>query len=426
MAIVCGIELNERDEVVVRAAAALARRMHEALDLVHVGEEPDAAARLEALAGRWRSAGLEVRSRVAPGEVHEALPVPLGEERVHLLVVGAGARPGGLRRLVGRTTDRVVQLSEAPVLVVRDPAPFEDWAAERRRLRVVLALDLSQASEAAARWTRAFARWGQCEVVAVHSFGELSERYRYGLGLDVELAEVEKLVARDLQARLAEVGLDQAKLVVRASAERTGDRVAALAGEEHADLVVVGTHHRSAARLPWLESVSQEVLRHAAASVACVGVEPGAPREFPPAPRVRTVLVPTDLAPHTRRALAYAYALVEERGTVHLVHVVDAGTSGPLPEGPEAEPWRRELMGRLELLLPRDIGARRCTTRLALESGKDVAVAIAHAAERLGADLVCLSSRSRGRLARAVGGSVVRELAAVTRRPLVVLPPEEE
>ncbi len=427
MAIVCGVELNENDEPVTRAAAALARRMREALVLVHVGKELERAkARLDEIAQRLNAAGVETRDRLAEGDVLKALSTPAGDERVHLVVIGAGGRPALLQRLLGSTADRVVEASTVPVLVVRDPTPFEEWAAARRRLRVALAFDLSAPSESAARWTRAFARFGACEVSVVHSFGEVSERYRYGLGLEVDKSDLEKLVTRDVQEQLAAAGLSQTKLVVRVSAERTGEQVAALTEKEQADLVVVGTHVRTGARLPWSGSVSHELLRHASSSVACIAAEAAPAREFPPTPRTRLVLVPTDLEPHTRRALAHAYSLVEEHGTVVLLHVVDAGPPGPLPESVNPEHWRRDVTSRLEALLPLDIGNRPCTTRLEVDSGKDVAVAVAQAAERLGADLVCLAGRSRARLSRAVGPSVVRELLAVARRPVVVLPPVDE
>lgn len=435
MAIVCGIDLAGRDEsAVVRAAAAMARRAGEELHLAHAVDLGAATAygyggqallqaageRLEALAARWRDAGkVAVRTRVLEGPADERLAAYAASVGARALFVGAVARAGAVRWLVGSTAERVAQAATVPVLVIRDPAPWEAWAADERPLRVALALDLSQTADAAARFTRALMRLGACEVVAVHSYGPYEERWHYGLSGTVAPTEIEKLVVRDLEERLKALGMGAAvPLVVRAAVERTGDHVAELAAEQRADLVVVGTHQRSGAQQLWAGSVSHRVLQRSSASVACVSAMAAPAREFPPAPRVRTVLVPSDLSAHTARALAYAYSVVEDGGTVYLVHVVDAERAGQLP----AEPLRAALEERLRALLPLDYEVRRCSTKVEVETGARVAVALAQTAERVGADLVCLSSRARPGLRTALGGSVARDLLGLVQRPVLVLP----
>jgi len=56
----------------------------------------------------------------------------------------------------------------------------------------------------------------------------------------------------------------------------------------------------------------------------------------------------------------------------------------------------------------------------------DPAEAIAHAAERVGADAICVGSHGRGALARAVLGSVSQALLGRTHRPVLVVPRRPE
>jgi nucleotide-binding universal stress UspA family protein len=58
------------------------------------------------------------------------------------------------------------------------------------------------------------------------------------------------------------------------------------------------------------------------------------------------------------------------------------------------------------------------------EPGTSIATGIAQAAERLGADLVCLATRARPGLRGLWAGSVARELVGRLHRPLLVCPVE--
>ena len=58
--------------------------------------------------------------------------------------------------------------------------------------------------------------------------------------------------------------------------------------------------------------------------------------------------------------------------------------------------------------------------------GRDPAVAIAGAAERIDADTICVASHARGGLARMALGSVTDELLKATHRPVLVVRPSEE
>ena len=123
-------------------------------------------------------------------------------------------------------------------------------------------------------------------------------------------------------------------------AERRGLSVAAeiltYAQEIDADLVVIGTHGRSALGTSLLGSVAVEVVRQADCPVVTVRER----EEARLLTAMKDVLVPVDFSGFSRRSLRKAAILAGQTGaTLHLLHVVDAplhptfyaaGVKGPL------------------------------------------------------------------------------------------------
>jgi nucleotide-binding universal stress UspA family protein len=179
---------------------------------------------------------------------------------------------------------------------------------------------------------------------------------------------------------------------------------------------VVGTHPRSGLSRLWHGSVANGVLHHAPMSVLIVP----APESAAPAGRVRPfrdVLATTDLSPLGDAGVGPAYAMLPAGGTVFLLHVLEHGQ--PI----EA----RAARDRLEALVPVDADARGVATEFHVIAAHPVAHAIVAAAERLGADAICMASHGRSGWSEALAGSVAREVLAASGRPvLVVRPPRPE
>jgi nucleotide-binding universal stress UspA family protein len=188
----------------------------------------------------------------------------------------------------------------------------------------------------------------------------------------------------------------------------------ALADAERADVVVVGTHHlRGPARL-W--SVSSGVLHLGKMAVVTVPSSPDALVGPEALPEVKRVLVATDLSDASSWAVTFAYALVGRRGgAVHLLHVVP---------GHDAQPSAAdaELARRLRSLAPSAAEREGITTHVEIAHGA-VAAEICQAAERLGADVVCLGSRGESGIKALLGSVVTAVLKESTRPVLVVRPP---
>jgi cation:H+ antiporter len=167
------------------------------------------------------------------------------------------------------------------------------------------------------------------------------------------------MLVRDLE-RWAGVlaGPGETSFLVRPGWGRVDVHLTRLAADLAADLIVVGTHHRSGVARVWQGSVSREVLHGASTSVACV---PRAEDLADEEPRFVRVLALTDLSPMANRAVPFAYGLVGRGVVVHLLHVVTRapGEDDPAPEAP------------LRALIPASAAGRGVETVVEVISGRD-------------------------------------------------------
>ncbi|HEY8211476.1 MAG TPA: universal stress protein, partial [Myxococcaceae bacterium] len=274
MSVVCATSFSERSASAVRAAAALAGRLGKPLVLVHAApdEEQREAAALEmedALRRLRARTGLVVEGQVVVGPAAEAVARFANSRRADLLVI-AGAHAQASR--LG-TPDAVLQHCAVPCLVVREGEPFEAWATGERPLKVVLGVDASVPFAAARGLAAKLAEHGPVSVTAAHVYWPPVEYARLGLPqplmfTEPDLALEEVLtgeVAREVGA-LAPGALPRVRLWIGMG--WTGDQLVALATEEGADLLIVGTHRRRGVTRLW--SVSHHAVRNAPMSVASI------------------------------------------------------------------------------------------------------------------------------------------------------------
>lgn len=439
MAIVCGTDFSDDSARAELAAGYLAAKLGQPLHLVHAvdlgaGErfdEPRAALvhwagrHLARAAERLRVTGCQVDTHVESGPPDEVLLAVAERTGAGLVVTAAFSRKRARGDELGSHSDRIARRGDLPVLVVRDPDPFEAWARGERPLRVLLAVDFTVSSEGAIDWAAALVRAGGCEVIAAHIYWPPGEYRRLGLKGARSFVqpdpEVTAALERDLRARL-EARLDPAlggegaaalQLRIEPNLGRVADRLTDLALEERVDLITVGAHRRSALARLWEGSVSRAVIRDGRLSVACVP----APREVAlrAAPSIRTVVAATDLTPLGDAAIALAYAVAPPGGVVHLVHVAEAGRASGA-----------EIRARVLAAVPPDAAERGVTTEVHVVEHRSAAEAICQASERLGAELICLGTRARTGITRALLGSVAGEVVATTRRSVLLARPPHE
>jgi nucleotide-binding universal stress UspA family protein len=228
--------------------------------------------------------------------------------------------------------------------------------------------------------------------------------------------EVEAPLMRDLRAWVGELsGPGETSFRVASGRGLANARLAQLASEADADLLVTGTHRRAGLERLWRGSVSRGLLHSSPCNVACVPRSAGAVEEAG-IPTFRSVLIPTDFSMLGNRAIPVGYGLVAPGGVVHLLHVVTRKLG-------EHAPDPREQLGALP---PRGAGARGITTVLEIIEDEDAAQGIRHAAGRLGVDAICMATHGRSGAARIVMGSHTQQVLQRAHQPVFLVPPEPD
>jgi len=151
--------------------------------------------------------------------------------------------------------------------------------------------------------------------------------------------------------------------------------ISRLAGEYRADLLVIGTHRSEGLVKLILGSKAETLFRNIGIPVLTVG-----PHILSVADRFRSILLPTDLEPHSFRAAQYAVSLAEESAaTLTLLHI---------PEKNAGLQSHQTATTRMEELVPED-AALWCKPVFRTAEGTPVETILAVAGE-VKADLIVL------------------------------------
>jgi nucleotide-binding universal stress UspA family protein len=207
---------------------------------------------------------------------------------------------------------------------------------------------------------------------------------------------------------------------VAAACSRPDSQLIDLARAEHADLIVVGLNQREGLLESWLGSIARGIVHNAPMSVACV------PASWPDnsvserVPIFKRVLVGTDFSKLGNQAIPFAYSMLYRGGVVRLVHVVIPARSTVKVQDAQRKQINK-ITDELRALIPSEAGARWVTTEFEVVTSRQPAASICQAAERFGADLICLGSHGRSGLSRAILGSVAQDVMARSLRPVLVV-----
>jgi nucleotide-binding universal stress UspA family protein len=448
MSILCGIDFSPSSARATEVAAAFAARLHVPLRLVHAlpdwlgevyGSEKATvltAARqgLEKIAKPLRDRRIELEIGVELDPPEKALIRSAAAGSTSLLVFGATGRGEEAGRPVGSIADRIAQWSQVPALVIRAVEPFDAWFKGQRPLKVVCGIDFNLVSEDAWRWATALAAIGPIDLVAAYFYWPPYEFSRLGLGgvrsfVDPDL-EVQRILRKEMSDRFKGGRSIHASYRPEPNIGSVADHLLSLAREEKADLIVVGSHRRSAIDRLWEGSVSRGTLHRASASICCVPLSAEKRTQYHGT--VRVALAGTDFSPSGNAAVDFAYAQVAPGGKVYLAHVLPPPALQSVIQPRDifaisqgsAEAQATALQ-KLRALIPlRRTLEDKMTEVLVLES-REPAEAIAQAAERLGVDIIVLGTRGKGGIKGALG-SVARAALTKTARPLLLVRSQEE
>jgi nucleotide-binding universal stress UspA family protein len=174
-----------------------------------------------------------------------------------------------------------------------------------------------------------------------------------------------------------------------------------VADDVQAGLIVMGTHGRSGVGRLLLGSVAEEVLRAAACPVL-------AAKKSSVAPRIQTILYPTDLSESSQPALGVAFSLARDyRARLIVLHVAALGQAIPYSEFErmlrESSIYRHVLEDEL-----RHCQKPECSAEFQVEEG-ETADQIIRVARETGSDVIVMGSHGRTGLSRLLMGSVAEK-----------------
>ena len=296
MRILCAVDGSECSQWGVQALEALASREPESVTLLHVvdpsvfraGKGRNPVAEKRALAAMEKAGGILLReaersARVALGQAatgprtifHRTLAHgPLAQTivrqarrvRADLILIGSRGLSDIQGFLLGSISRQVASITRCSILVVKQPLP--------QLTRVVLAVDDSKHSRAAARFLRSRILPESADTTILSSaerpVTDLAVRYLS----KAQVAELERPVlerATKLVTTLRDEFLKEGYAVdMDVQMGHVIDRIVKQVEAAHADLLVIGSRDLTKSERLHLGSVSESLLRHAPCSVLIV------------------------------------------------------------------------------------------------------------------------------------------------------------
>lgn len=433
MKIICGTDFSEHAREAGTLAAALAAKLKATLSLAHVFDtshyevpskeimhylRESRETRLKREAERLRRSGANVTEQLLRGSPALSLARAAEHSGADLIVVSSLGQAAPKGPFVGSVAERTAQNAAVPTLVVREAKSLAAWARGKHTLNVFIGYDFGDSGDAALRWSTFLTQIGPCKINVVYVAWPPDAAMRWGIG-DDQLAlyypaKLEKLLQRDLREKCQQIlGNAKLRLQVAASLGRPDAQLMRIASSEKADLILVGTNQRRG--LARLGSISRSVLHHASMSVACVPIAAKAPKPNG-IPVFSRVLVVTDFSNDRRRPLPFAYSLLPDGGEVWIMQVV--WPARPALKGSRHDP----LAAELRTLIPFEVEPRGIKTHIEVVEHSDAAAAVCETAERVNADVICLTSHRRSGPTGTASDSLSRSIISSARRPILLIP----
>lgn len=445
--IICGTDFSENAAEAVATAAALAQKSQKALALLHVADQFNtygddmvelnrnlrpARERLKQEIAKCSTSVAGVSGEVLHGQLAEDALVDFAAKHpVDLLVVSAVSKTAFDHLTIGSVSEEIAETASVPTLTVRSSKPFEAWVRGERPLKIFIASDFSNYSDAALRWVGELRNLGPCEVTVVYVASLSEEEKRLGTGKkqdpDENQPSISAILERDLREKATQIlGIEPFEILVRTGAGKVDFQIVNLATKGQGDLLVVGTHQRQGFTQLVRGSVSRGILRHAPMSVACV---PRSSRAVSAVPPCQRALAAMDLEESGTRALAYAFSLVDHGGTVCLAHVCKPAASsrgGKARIGKQSARHIAYYTEQLQTQIPAEAAEHAVKSEIRVVENSNVIEAICQAAEAFNADIVCVGGNTRPGAAARIMGSVTLGVLQKCQRPVLVVWPARD
>lgn len=275
--ILVATDFSKRSAIAVERALALAEPQGAAVTIIHAVDDDQPqlmieAARREAelllapMAGQ--RGGVKITSAVRVGDPHEAINDAAEEAGADLLVFGAHRQAPLRNAFLGTTAERAIRLSRVPALVVRN-------AGTGRYKRPVCALDLVHQDYSPWRGASALSIMEEAgaRILFAYESGSLDLLRKANKGvksMEDYLRAEHNAVLPSVSKAMTELGLrpDQAELFTTYISP--AETILDFAKRQKSDLIVVGSHRKSAIDRLMIGSVSGAVIARADTDVLVV------------------------------------------------------------------------------------------------------------------------------------------------------------
>lgn len=212
--------------------------------------------KLRETSNNFKSHGVAVENPLIKyGSPHEAIVKASVEVNANLILVGSGSHPEDAKFLLGTTTQRIIQNSDKPVLVIKENSSFN--------VRSILCpIDFSETSKRALNNAIVLARRYNAELVVL-SVCEMqtSSWFSSKEQLDKENRERFEKHGKDYDAFLENFNLVDVNYTKETKKGEPAQEILNTIALKNIDLMVIGTHGRTGLNRMIMGSVTEKVIR---------------------------------------------------------------------------------------------------------------------------------------------------------------------
>ncbi len=254
-------DFSETSQVALEWGVALASLTNAKMTLLHIAEAAEATdaklaaehrQKLEEIAEQLRQKGLTVTTSVRPGQAAQTIVQTASEVGADLIVLGAHGHTSFREKLLGSTTEQVLQTSPVPVLFVRERC-------EPKFKHLLVPSDLSDAALPALDYAVDLACLTKAKITLLHVVAPYEGSPEAWEELKRETKEELKRWS-DKVVEPSEVPIIETKVI---RYHHPGAGITEFARENEVDLIVIPTHGHSALGRLLFGSVAAHVIYYA-------------------------------------------------------------------------------------------------------------------------------------------------------------------
>lgn len=376
--------------------------------------------RLKKEADRLRATGVSVAEEFRRGSASLEIIASASAQPTKLIVLGSVGKGMAGRWLIGSVAERVAEGACSPTLVVREPGLLMAWLNGSTALKMLCAMDFTASADAAVAMAQSFVELGQVEVEAT---------YVRPAEAAVDTEAQKAIRQRDIWERLHTVLGDRPiKVHVCDGIGQPAVEFLRTADAQKSGLLVFGTHQRHGWQRFKAPSFSRSALAHAVTNVFCVPVAAALPNLR--IPTIHRVLYATDFTDTCLEALRHAHSLLPSGGAIQMVHVCKEPTRGINPviaseiyfdHSLATAKAKEEAEAKMKALPASLMEAPGVAVTCEVLVHDNIAEAICEAADRCGADVICLGSNCHSRAGVALLGSTVKGVLTESLKPVILV-----